>query len=439
MTPIAPSSRLVAYQAAFDSSMRALGLETADRFITALSGGPDSTALACLADLYARSHRKHHQAVIVDHNIRPDAPIEAARVSRRMKNRAIATQILTISGKAPETGVQNWARNQRFKALTKIARQQGAVLLIAHHQADQAETVLMRLAHGSGVVGLVGMRGLTTRDAVLVARPFLDWQVNDLLDVLGLLDCDYEDDPSNQNRQFERVKMRGFLRDATASGSRLTDGALRLGRAMQALSSYLDKASSALWQGATRLFPTGHAVIDMDKLPELSQPAWMYRFRQLIRLIGGRPYGASDKALARLYERLLAGQNSTLGGCHFVKSLRRGERASFYVVRELGRTPEVFDVVADDDIIFAGCWWVRTKQAGKLIHLGAHSKSDDVVSPTAWPADSARATPRATPLSSNEGDGVGATAERQKRMTDSGRTVVNANHYQQDASPIESQ
>ena len=102
---------------------------------------------------------------------------------------------------------------------------------------------------------------------------------------------------------------------------------------------------------------------------------------------GGRPYGASDKALARLYERLLAGQNSTLGGCHFVKSLRRGERASFYVVRELGRTPEVFDVVADDDIIFAGCWWVRTKQAGKLIHLGAHSKSDDVVSPTAWPAD----------------------------------------------------
>ena len=78
-----------------------------------------------------------------------------------------------------------------------------------------------------------------------------------------------------------------------------------------------------------------------------------------------------------LYERLLAGQNSTLGGCQFVQSLRRGESASFYVVRELGRTPEVLDVVADDDVIFAGCWRVRTKQAGTLVHEGAHGKSDE--------------------------------------------------------------
>ena len=70
MTPIAPISRLPAYEAAFASSMRALDLETANRFITALSGGSDSTALACLADRYARSHGKHHQAVIVNHFVR---------------------------------------------------------------------------------------------------------------------------------------------------------------------------------------------------------------------------------------------------------------------------------------------------------------------------------------------------------------------------------
>ena len=170
MTQTAKTSRLARYEAAFASSMRALNLETADRFITALSGGPDSTALACLADLYARSHGKDHQAVIVNHNIRPDAANEAVRVSQRMKNRAIASQILTIEDNPPETGVQAWARHQRFASLTKLARQQGAVVLVAHHQADQAETVLMRLAHGSGVVGLAGMHGLTVRDAVLVAR-----------------------------------------------------------------------------------------------------------------------------------------------------------------------------------------------------------------------------------------------------------------------------
>ena len=387
MTQTAQTSRLAAYEAAFASSMRALNLETADRFITALSGGPDSTALACLADLYARSHGKDHQAVIVNHNIRPDAANEAVRVSQRMKNRAIASQILTIEDNAPETGVQEWARHQRFAALTKLARQQGAVVLVAHHQADQAETVLMRLAHGSGVVGLAGMRGLTMRDAVLVARPLLDWHADSLVEVLGLLECDYEDDPSNQNSQFERVQMREFLRDAAASGSLVTDDALRLGRAMQALSDHLDLASSTLWQAATCLFPTGHAVIDMDKLSDLPQSAWVYRVRQLIRQIGGRPYGVSDLAVTGLHERLLAGRNSTLGGCQFVKSLRRSEPASFYVVRELGRTPEAMDVAADDDVIFAGCWRVRTKQAGKLVHAGALAKSDEGAASTAWPAD----------------------------------------------------
>ena len=173
MTQIAQTRRLAAYEAAFASSMRALNLENADRLITALSGGPDSTALACLADLYARSRGKDHQAVIVNHNIRSDATSEAVRVSQRMKNRGIASQILTVEENAPETGVQEWARRQRFAALTKLARQQSAVILVAHHQ-DQVETVLMRLAHGS-VIGLVGMRGLTMRDAVPVARPLLDW------------------------------------------------------------------------------------------------------------------------------------------------------------------------------------------------------------------------------------------------------------------------
>ena len=120
MTQTAKTSRLTAYEAAFASSMRALNLETVDRFITALSGGPDSTALACLADLYARSHGKDHQVVIVNHNIRPDAAKEAVRVSQRMKNRAIASQILTIEDNPPETGVQAWARHQRLAALTKL-------------------------------------------------------------------------------------------------------------------------------------------------------------------------------------------------------------------------------------------------------------------------------------------------------------------------------
>ena len=390
MTQIAQTSRLAAYQAAFAASIKALDLEAAPRFITALSGGPHSTALACLADLYARSHCKDHEAIIVNHNIRPDATEEAVRVRQRMKNLAIASQIITTKDKAPETGVQEWARYQRFAALTKLARQKGAVVLVAHHQADQAETVLMRLAHGSGVVGLAGMRGLTKRDAVLVARPMLDWHPDSLVDVLGLLGCDYENDSSNHNSQFERVRMREFLRASSVSGSKITDDALRLGRVMRALTDHLDLISSTIWQAATCLLPSGHAVININRLSDLPHPVWVYRARHLIHQIGGRPYGVSDLAAKELHKRLLAGRNSTLGGCQFVKSLRRCELGCFYVVRELGRQSETLDVMADDDVIFAGCWRVRTKQAGKLVHAGALAKSDKEAALAVWPADIAK-------------------------------------------------
>ena len=109
-----------------------------------------------------------HQAIIVNHNIRSDASGEAERVRQRMQARAIATQIVTVQDKAPSTGIQEWARYQRLAALTKEARQQRAVLLLAHHKADQAETVLMRLARGSGIAGLAAMRALTHRDACLL-------------------------------------------------------------------------------------------------------------------------------------------------------------------------------------------------------------------------------------------------------------------------------
>ena len=386
MTQIARINRIADYQTAFASSMRALNLGTANRLITALSGGPDSTALACLADLYAQSNGKEHQAVIVNHNIRPEATAEAVRVSQRMKKRAITSHILTIKDKAPETGLQEWARHQRFALLTKMARQNGAVLLFGHQEADQAETVLMRLSRGSGVVGLAGMRGLSMRDAVLVARPLLEWDAKTLVRLLALVGCDYEDDPSNQNSQFERVQMREFLGHAAASGLPVIDDALRLGRVMRALSNHLEKASSLLWQAATATFPTGHAVIDIDKLADLPHTAWVYRIRQLIRQIGGRPYFVSDKAVTGLHERLLAGRNSTLGGCQFVKSTRFGKMAFFYVVRELGRTPEAVDVAVDDDVIFAGCWRVRTKQAGRLLHAGALAKSAEGAASAAWPA-----------------------------------------------------
>ena len=376
MTQTAPSSRLAAYDAAFARDMQALQLANSTAFITALSGGPDSSALACLADRYARSCGAVHHAIIVNHNIRSEATGEAERVCQRMQARAIATQIVTVQDKAPSTGIQEWARHQRFVLLTKQARQQRAVLLLAHHQADQAETVLMRLARGSGIAGLAAMRALTYRDAVPVARPVLNWSVDQLRDLLSLLGCDYEDDPSNRNYNFERVRLRHFLRKGAACGFPTVAVGQRLGQAMAALSDHCAAASIPIWEAATDLWPSGHATIDMSRLHKLPDPMWRYHARRLIRQVGGNRYGVSAAALDRLRARLLAGQNSTLGGCQFIRSMQPSETARFYVVREIGRVPREYNVAAGDDVIFAGCWRVRTALAGQLLNAGTAQHCD---------------------------------------------------------------
>ena len=89
--------------------------------------------------------------------------------------------------------------------------------------------------------------------------------------------------------------------------------------------------------------------------------------RRLILKIGGCRHGVSDIALQRLRLRLTDGLDSTLGGCHFVRSRKLKKKASFLVVREIGRFPKKYDVSAGDDMIFAGCWRVQTNQAGKLV------------------------------------------------------------------------
>jgi len=374
MPPTVATSQIAEYDAAFARVMHGLRLDQAPGFITALSGGADSTALACLADRYAKSRGIAHQAVIVNHNIRNHAKSEAERVCRRMMARAINTKIVTIQNKAPASGIQEWARHHRFAALTKLARKSRAVLLVAHHQADQAETILMRLAKGSGVAGLAGMRPLTQREAVLVARPLLAWSRDTLCTILAQLACDYEDDPSNQNSYFERVRVRRAMQASRDFGYPTVDKAVRLGRAMAALTDQLDAASLAGWTRAVRLFPSGYAIIDTELLQDLPWPVWHQRIRRLIRQIGGRSYGVSADTLCQLRSRIFAGLNVTAGGCQFVKSTRPGTDHMVYVVRERGRRPAVLDVQAGDDVIFAGCWRMQTAMAGQLMDAGGLEK-----------------------------------------------------------------
>ena len=136
------------------------GLEDLPGLVLAVSGGPDSTALLVLAARWAKRLKRAPKliAVTIDHGLRPEAAREAAMVKELARRLGVPHRTLRWRGRKPRTGLQEAARYARYALLAQVAmRARFAHILTAHTLDDQAETVLFRLARGSGLFGLAGM------------------------------------------------------------------------------------------------------------------------------------------------------------------------------------------------------------------------------------------------------------------------------------------
>ena len=160
-------------------------LDQASGIVAAVSGGPDSMALMhLLARWRATAERPPVLVATIDHGLRPEAADEAAFVAREAAALGLPHRILAWTGDKPSAGIQEAAREARYRLLVAHAREEGASHLVtAHTLDDQAETVLMRLSRGSGLSGLAGMRPETDRQGIRHARPLLDWPKARLLDL----------------------------------------------------------------------------------------------------------------------------------------------------------------------------------------------------------------------------------------------------------------
>jgi tRNA(Ile)-lysidine synthase len=204
--------------AAIFQTLDDLKADFGDRFIIGLSGGGDSLALAHLCAAWSRGKSAHIVAVCIDHGFRAASAAESQQAATWARELGIEATIVTNELPAPKTGLQEFARNLRLTAFAKAAVDMGgATILLGHTRDDQAETIAFRLARQTGLDGLAGMASVQHGLAVWqgqgfpVARPLLDVRREDLRDYLSQVGQTWIEDPSNQNTDFARVKVRQRL------------------------------------------------------------------------------------------------------------------------------------------------------------------------------------------------------------------------------------
>ena len=210
MSEKAASAQLMAVRGAVREAMADIG--PGSTVLVACSGGPDSLALMGAAAWVGARHEVTVAAVVVDHGLQPGSADIAARAADTcMRLGAAWTEVATVvvgSAGGPEAA----ARRARYAALEHAAvAHDAAAVLLGHTRDDQAETVLLRLARGSGARSLAAMRprsGPWRRPFLYLARSEVHLASDELL--APLADGAWID-PHNADRAFARVRVRSIL------------------------------------------------------------------------------------------------------------------------------------------------------------------------------------------------------------------------------------
>ena len=284
----------------------------------AVSGGPDSLALMLIATRWARGQGTALHIYTVDHGLRPEAATEAAMVVREAAALGLPAHILRWTGDKPGTGIQAAARTARYRLLAEAMAGDGVDLLAtAHHLGDQAETILMRLAHGSGIEGLRGMDRFSRVEGCEVVRPLLGVRPEVLRDIVSEAGLSAVSDPSNADTHYERVRWRLMLPALEALGLTL-ERLGTFGRRMDEAGALIEAEAERAYPQIVETMASASVRLDAPRFATLNAAvATVVLARVLVAVAGDRrapPLGAVE-GLARRLQQPEPLKGLTLHGC----------------------------------------------------------------------------------------------------------------------------
>ena len=240
------------------------------------------------------------------------------------------------AGAKPASGLQEAARDARYRLLFEACRRHGILhLLVAHHAGDQAETIAMRAARRSGPDGLAGMAAVVEHRDARLLRPLLGVSRDRLTATLERRAIGWIDDPSNDDRRFERVRVR-----QDGSALRAPSRTRRPGRRAIAL------WPRRRWRPSRSGRMARSPWITIARVANGQEIAGRLLSR-VVQSVGGGDYPPRrdrlERAAARLSQGAMRGksgksQDFTLSGCRLMLRQVPGSRRLRWIVRaESGR------------------------------------------------------------------------------------------------------
>lgn len=314
----------------FDSG----GVTTGDLVLVACSGGADSMALAGAAQFEGARSGILVGAVIVEHGLQDVTKVVAQQTAAKLQAlgldpvRVVEVQVADAAGNF-EGGTEAAARTARYSALQAAAIEVGAkAVLLGHTLNDQAETVLLGLARGSGIKSLAGMRALTDSGAGFVwLRPLLAIDRQTTEDCCTDSGLEFWSDPHNVDPQFARVRVRTEALPVLEFnlGPGIAQALARSADLLQADMDYLEQAATATYHRLVKLGATGITIsckaLDQEPIAISSRV-----IHQALTVFGGSPGKKHVDEVLQLVLNWHGQKELTLPG---VRVVRNGDDLTF--------------------------------------------------------------------------------------------------------------
>jgi len=288
-----------------------------ENFGVAVSGGPDSLALAFLAKIYSIKRKLVSKFFIVDHKLRTESTKEAKVVKHLLKRISITSEILTWKGKKPSKNIQSLARIKRYELMYKRCdKYKIKNILIGHHQDDLFENFFIRLLRGSGLKGLISLDKENKIGDKNLLRPLLDQKKEDLVFLSKNVFNFYIQDPTNNDEKYQRIKIRKLIKELQKNGldkNKFFKTIKNLKYSNKVVNFYVSENLKK-----NTFFSDKSNKLILNKI-FFHQP-YEVIFRALsesIKLIGKKYYSVRGKKLDKIIKDIENNQSfrATLGGC----------------------------------------------------------------------------------------------------------------------------